>query len=1214
MDASGCPPSGSGGYQGTGQPSQAPNGGDGPAGAAGGPSAGAGSTLPAGGVLGRAKAADERGKKPSTSGEADSDVVQFATGTYYTEEDEATMVIDVVRIGSVHSPCSVRFETQDGTAKARTHYMPVKGTLEFKPHETYRTIEVPILDTPNWNATLEFRLLLSEPRNTTVAEPLNMCRVWIIDLDCFPSSKIEHDSSRTLLLREFYWRCWSIPVVRKGAIKMIAIDTLHNLYFVWQLVIQVFLVDRVLSGMILDGHIDLEHLEAAVLLGSLHFFPLLVLNALDLRECWYGVGGAARKDLQVNLLRKYLNYTEAARLRVGTSGFVEAINRHAVEVVDRGFMQLFSVASHAGKLLLLLLWALSTSALVFPPLIFVLVVMVLRMRARERSATLLRLKSFKTYDMLMMHAENVTSNFGLVRDYARRTAEALRMDALITDVNYFGNAVHAHSIAATQMVSVISTFFVAALMATSPWLVGDGSHGRLTIGTFLASLSAVKSMGSEAEALFDSIMRIQLSVSSLLKITFYMNMDTDVGERLATNRRRRAMARELRDQVEARLERQAHSEGGGGNHHKVAADEMRIQLDNVHLSHGEHEGDVSQFAEVNLSITQGRVVAVVGRHSSGKASLLRLVAGCVLPTDGDVFTPPHLRCVHVEQAPSLLAVTLFENLTLGATKRLGRLTRVARICTALGLSPVFVEEMERARGVGVDGRRRSTASHPLSTKSDHTRTVARGLRASRVGSVACALSQPVQDFAEDDMELRKQLQRMSWSDRCVVHLARAFIASPELLIMHRPLAVLDEDVATRVLACMREFVDGRGLAMDDMGAASRRRPHTCIFTCTQLDRALKIADDVIVVGMPDQRATMYAAAELKRDSSSELRRKIDTLLQETEHHKAEATPRKAAKGLLQPLQVSSVSDALGGLSGRRHGDTDGPRSGRLHSQTHPVQRSTPREAGGSAAGDVSVAEALGKGAGRWRRKSQCKNAMTKITSTVNLTKQHSRGNALHAMHSVGSCGKFLVRDTDAHAEKVRKRAHGGFMQSLFGGQPSYDDLDDEPPTDALAHGGGDGQHCGGASRETHQTQNPLGRRQSTRGHMQAGPVNGPHHHVLSHQRTRGRLSSTTEGQGLEGHTLGTRRLWPARLRAAQQTRDAWELHDASGVAGLSLLLISFASCFPATQEASCARPRRSPSITGRNGGPTLAKCLLLVCAPLSMPFALVFALGEFIVF
>ena len=78
-----------------------------------------------------------------------------ATGTYYTEEDEATTVIDVVRIGSIHSPCSVRFETQDGTAKAKLHYMPVKGTLEFKPHDV-QDDRGDNLDTPSWNATLEF--------------------------------------------------------------------------------------------------------------------------------------------------------------------------------------------------------------------------------------------------------------------------------------------------------------------------------------------------------------------------------------------------------------------------------------------------------------------------------------------------------------------------------------------------------------------------------------------------------------------------------------------------------------------------------------------------------------------------------------------------------------------------------------------------------------------------------------------------------------------------------------------------------------------------------------------------------------------------------------------------------------------------------------------------------------------------------------------------
>ena len=287
-------------------------------------------------------------------------VVQFSTSTYYTEEDEDFLEMDVVRIGPVDTPCTVEFATMDGTGKAGVHYTARSGKLEFAPGETSKVVSVPIADTSQWNATLEFRAELKSPANCIVEEPLNTCRIWIIDLDCFPSSSIEHDSSRLLLLSEFYKRCWTLPVVRKGGKKMLLIDLLHNVFFVWQLVLNVYLVDNVLGDVVSSSEVYLEHVEMAVLLGGLNFLPLVILNVLDLNKCWYGVGGAARKDLQVNLLRKYLNYTESARLRVGTSGFIEAINRHVVEVVDGGFMQLFNAAAHLGKLVMLLLWSLSS--------------------------------------------------------------------------------------------------------------------------------------------------------------------------------------------------------------------------------------------------------------------------------------------------------------------------------------------------------------------------------------------------------------------------------------------------------------------------------------------------------------------------------------------------------------------------------------------------------------------------------------------------------------------------------------------------------------------------------------------------------------------------------------------------------------------------------------------------------------------------------------
>ena len=72
-----------------------------------------------------------------------------------------------------------------------------------------------------------------------------------------------------------------------------------------------------------------------------------------------------------------------------------------------------------------------------------------------------------------------------------------------------------------------------------------------------------------------------------------MNMDTDLEERLSANRRRRAIARELREEMEADV-RAKKAKDIGGAEGLVVADEMEIELKNVHLSHG---GEGEQAAE-----------------------------------------------------------------------------------------------------------------------------------------------------------------------------------------------------------------------------------------------------------------------------------------------------------------------------------------------------------------------------------------------------------------------------------------------------------------------------------------------------------------------------------------------------------------------------------------------------------------------------------------
>merc|ERR1719191_534815 len=48
---------------------------------------------------------------------------------------------------------------------------------------------------------------------------------------------------------------------------------------------------------------------------------------------------------------------------------------------------------------------------------------------------------------------------------------------------------------------------------------------------------------------------------------------------------------------------------------------------------------------------------------------------------------------------------------------------------------------------------------------------------------------------------------MPHTDRCLLHLARALVMNPEILVVHKPVMNFDRFHAKRILTLLREFVD-----------------------------------------------------------------------------------------------------------------------------------------------------------------------------------------------------------------------------------------------------------------------------------------------------------------------------------------------------------------------------------------------------------------------
>ena len=91
--------------------------------------------------------------------------------------------------------------------------------------------------------------------------------------------------------------------------------------------------------------------------------------------------------------------------------------------------------------------------------------------------------------------------------------------------------------------------------------------------------------------------------------------------------------------------------------HKMT--EKYVQIENVSVTFATKKGGFNALKDVNLSITQGEFVSIIGHSGCGKSTVLNLIAGLLNPTSG------HLFCAGREiAAPGPERAVVFQNHSL----------------------------------------------------------------------------------------------------------------------------------------------------------------------------------------------------------------------------------------------------------------------------------------------------------------------------------------------------------------------------------------------------------------------------------------------------------------------------------------------------------------------------------------------------------------------
>jgi ABC-type multidrug transport system fused ATPase/permease subunit len=212
-------------------------------------------------------------------------------------------------------------------------------------------------------------------------------------------------------------------------------------------------------------------------------------------------------------------------------------------------------------------------------------------------------------------------------------------------------------------------------------------------------------------------------------------------------------------------------------------DKLQICFEDVRFTYAEEAPPV--FSGLSQTLDQGTLVGIRGGPSSGKATLMELVGGVFEVSEGTIFVPPHLRVLHVSKESRIVAGTMASNIFFGigapGTLSPEALARGIRICERLQFSPQLL------------------------------------------------------DMAKDfEREERSNLSNtLSRSDRKLVHLARALIFNPEVLVVHTPSMYFDKRQTKAAFDALCEFVHNRGMEVDP-AARGNRRPRTCIFTTSSL--------------------------------------------------------------------------------------------------------------------------------------------------------------------------------------------------------------------------------------------------------------------------------------------------------------------------------------------------------------------------------------------
>jgi ABC-type multidrug transport system fused ATPase/permease subunit len=823
---------------------------------------------------------------------------------YFADELEGHLRLDIIRLGSMQGRCGCWLNTTDNSARSGDQYEKVSRQIVLEDGQYMKSVDIPLLDDDRWSATLEFNVTLAYPQNCILDPHHRVCRVLIENAQSFPSDNYKESGKKGVqaIKDENSWKLFAdycrlnfiSARQQRQTLLILLLDQLHSVAIFGTLFVGVYIVDTLFARRSKDAFpliVPGDRHATSMCIAAWYVLPVVVLWAVERTKAQIDILGCSREFLQKSLMRTCLDLTPGARncLTIADMNVAMGIN---AEVVAKGYVSLLNVVGLLSRILAIGLFIIffQHDSLAVLSVIAVVVVVITLTLFRAKYAQHAQEEIEERWLLVETLVEETHGKFRLIADYSKR--------ALMSDMFSLAAEEYSREKVPDILLHINTQYLTKLLMGVciANYIVHRSPavfRGDTSLGIFLATITVFNWYLSDAiTALGDEFMKIVESLVPLAEFTSWLNLELELKERRRFNRARRAHTSTMRGQMLAEDSQEPQTPS---RTQTAFSDVVPIIITDLSFKYGNDY----ILRNVTLSIPQGQLVAVVGPHKSGKATFVQVISNILLPSHGFVYVPAHLRFLTVSREPIFLHASLMHNLALGLPEGAPiDNERIIGILKLLGLHDTIHDIEEDLDQQALEDKETRMDPTPSNRASElHDELSARGLKqsldpsprkskldadlssrascptsdhtSSRGRASSVLTTQSTTDLIRDEVQFMHSSiatweEALSFSEKVKLHLVRALIADPEVMMLDRTLQGLNKESAQEVLDVLRLHVSEKGLCHPPEELAARR-PRTVFFNTSHASQTA-MADCILEIE-PKTQSVIMTSQEAQRWSS-----------------------------------------------------------------------------------------------------------------------------------------------------------------------------------------------------------------------------------------------------------------------------------------------------------------------------------------------------------